>query len=501
MAGPRLSLARLAALPAEVARPAYDPAATRIGMVHLGIGAFHRAHQAVYADERLAQEPDWAILGASLRSADTAEALNPQEGLYSLAVAGPEGTRHRVIGSVRGVLVAAHDPGTLLARMSDPAVRIVSLTVTEKGYCRAASGELDEAHADIRSDLASPGAPASALGYLVEALRRRRAAGTAPFTVLTCDNLPANGRTLAGLVARLAALRDPDLGRFVANDVAFPSTMVDRIVPATTDADREAAEATLVCADAWPVAAEPFSQWVIEDRFPAGRPDLAAAGVQMTGDVEPFERAKLRMLNGSHSTLAYLGFLAGHAHVADAIGDPPFRRLIHDLMSEEVAPTLRPAPGLDLPAYRDALLTRFANPGLKHRTAQIAMDGTQKLPQRLLGTIRDRRKVGAPFGRLALAVAGWMRYATGIDENGHPYEVSDPLAGRLKQVVTGRERDARALVRALLGMEAVFGNDLPADPAFVAQVTHFVHELLVSGARATVAGFDPHSLDGRNGGT
>ncbi len=484
----RLSLAALDRLTAGVARPAYDVAATRVGVVHLGVGAFHRAHQAVYLDDRLnAGETGWGVLGASLRSPDTRDALLPQDGLYATMVRSGEGTRTRVIGALRGLLVAPEDPERLLSAMVDPAVRIVSLTVTEKGYCHdPATGTLREDHPDIRRDLASPRAPVSAPGYLVEALRRRRAAGTAPFTVLTCDNLPANGETVHRVISRYAALVDPDLGAWVSGEVACPSTMVDRIVPATTDADREAALEALGLEDAWPIATEPFSQWVIEDRFPLGRPRLDEAGAQLVSDVAPYELMKLRLLNGSHSTIAYLGYLAGHETVSDVMGDPAFARLIAGLMDAEVTPTLAVPPGADLAGYKRSLLERFRNPALRHRTGQIAMDGSQKLPQRLLGTIRDRLRAGAPIDRLALGVAAWMRYVAGVDEAGRPIDVRDPLSGRLAALAREAGLDAGRLAPALLAVREVFGEDLPADPRFAGPVTAALDGLIRQGARRTV---------------
>ncbi len=483
---PRLGPFLLGAPPAGVRVPGYRRAEVTPGIVHLGVGAFHRAHQAVYLDDLLAADPGWGIVGASLRSPETSDALGPQDGLYTVAVRDGEDTRLRIVGSLLRVLALPGDREALFAAMVDPGVRIVTLTVTEKGYCHdPASGDLDERHPAIVADLADPANPGSVPGLIVEALARRRAAGTAPFTVLSCDNLPANGRTTGRIVRRYADLRDPDLGAFVGSDVAFPSSMVDRIVPATTDADREAVASRLGARDAWPVMTEPFSQWVVEDRFPAGRPRLEDAGVQMVDDVEPWEHMKLRMLNGAHSTLAYLGYLAGHETVAAAIADPPFRALLHGLMTEEVMPTLH-VTGADLPAYRDALLARFANTGLRHRTWQIAMDGSQKLPQRLLGTVRDRLAAGAPVERLALGVAAWMAYVRGVDERGDPIDVRDPLAGRLRAITDAAGRDPVRLADGLLGVGEIFGRDLPASGAFRAAVVGALGDLLSEGAAAAV---------------
>lgn len=483
----RLSRATLDRLPKTVERPAYDPARLSTGIVHLGIGAFHRAHQAVYTDAVLAEDPSWGILGVSLRSPDTRDALAPQDWLYSVSAVDGSGARRRVIGASTGVVVAPETPALVRRRLADETVRIVSTTVTEKGYSHdPATGRLREDDPDIRRDLAHLDRPRTTLGTLVAGLRARRAAGIAPFTVLACDNLPANGRTLRGLVVRFAELVDPDLGRWVADEVRFPSTMVDRIVPATTDADRASVAEALGLEDAWPILTEPFTQWVVEDDFGHGRPAWEKVGAEFVADVAPYELMKLRLLNGSHSTLAYLGYLMGHETVAAAIGEPALAALIEGLMAEESAPTL-PALAVDLAGYRADLLARFRNPALKHRTWQIAMDGSQKLPQRLLGTIRDRLAAGAPIDRLALGVAAWMRYVTGVDEQGRPIDVRDPLAARLRGLADAAGPVASRLAPELLGVREVFGDDLPADPRFTGAVETALDRLFTRGAAATVA--------------
>jgi fructuronate reductase len=454
--------------------------------VHLGIGAFCRAHLATYVDGILGFDPSWGIVGASLRRADTRKALAPQDFLYTMAVRSAEGTQIRVIGSLLAVLDATSQRQELLNAMTDPRVRIVSLTVTEKGYCHdPATGRLDPGHPDIVHDVANPAAPVSAPGLITRALDLRRERGIAPFTILSCDNLPANGVTTARIVSEFAALRDPGLAEFIRKEVAFPSCMVDRIVPATTEADRTLVMDATGVFDAWPVMTEPFTQWVIEDRFPAGRPDLETVGVEFVTDVRPFELMKLRMLNGSHSTIAYLGYLAGYEFVSEAIADPAFRLLIHDLMTDEVAPTLPDGLG-DLRLYRDALLERFANPALKHRTWQIAMDGSQKLPQRLLGTVRDRIAKGDAALRLSLGVAAWMRYVSGIDEQGRPIDVRDPLAARLRQIAEASKGEAAELAAGLLRVTEIFGDDLSANAAFRDTVTRHLTRLYEVGARETV---------------
>ncbi len=464
-------------------------------MVHLGVGAFHRAHQAVLFDHRLsAGETDWAICGASLRSADTRDALQPQDGLYSVAVRGPGREDLAVVGSLRELVVARPDPERLLGAMSRAGVKIVSLTVTEKGYCHdPARCELIETHPDVMHDLAHPEAPRSAPGFIVEALRRRRAAGVAPFTVLSCDNLPSNGATVRRVLQRMAELRAPDLGRWFADAVSCPSTMVDRIVPATTDDDRRRVAERLGSFDAWPVVTEPFSQWVIEDRFGAGRPRLEDSGATMVADVAPYELAKLKLLNGAHSALAYLGYLAGYETIADAMADRAFARFARGLMDEEAEPTLASHGLGDLSEYKRRLLERFENPALRHRAWQIAMDGSQKLPQRLLATARERLAAGAPIPRLTLAVAAWMRYVTAVDEQGHAIDVRDPFAARLKAIADAAGPDATRLASALLSVREIFGADLAADERFVRPVTQALTALYLRGARRAVDEFETWS--------
>jgi fructuronate reductase len=455
-------------------------------MVHLGVGAFHRAHVAAYVDQVLRQDPSWGIIGASLRQSATRDALAPQDFLYTLAVQSGAGLETRVIGSILQVLDAATERGNLIAAMTDPRIRIVSLTVTEKGYCHdPATGELDPRHPYVLHDLAHPTAPVTAPGLIVHALDVRKANGIAPFTVLCCDNLPENGKTTQRIVTGFARLRDKGLADHIAGDVAFPSTMVDRIVPATTEADRKLVLEATGVADAWPVMTEPFNQWVVEDRFPTGRPPLETVGAQLVKDVRPFELMKLRMLNGSHSTIAYLGYLAGYEHVNEAIADPAIRTLIHEFMTEEVMSTL-PSGLPSLGAYRDALLERFGNPALRHRTWQIAMDGSQKLPQRLLGTIRDRLARGLPVRRAALGVAAWMRYVTGVDERGNKIDVRDPLAARLQRISKSAEGRTDRLVDGLLRVAEVFGEDVPRLEGFRAELLGHLTMLLRRGALETI---------------
>lgn len=441
---------------------------------------------AVYVDDILGMDPAWGIIGASLRRPDTRLALAPQDFLYTLAVRDGAGMKTRTIGSLLDVLDATTQHVKLISAMTDARIRVVSLTVTEKGYCHdPATGLLDLKHPDVLHDLARPEAPVTAPGLIVRALELRRAAGLAPFTVLCCDNLPANGQTTARVVTGLAEQRDRKLAEYIASEVAFPSTMVDRIVPATTDTDRQFVLDAGGVGDAWPVVTEPFSQWVVEDNFSTGRPPLEKVGVQFVSDVRPYELMKLRMLNGSHSILAYLGYLGGYKYVNEAIANPAFRRLIYDFMTHEVMATLPPGLG-DLAIYRDTLLERFENPALQHRTWQIAMDGSQKLPQRLLDTIRDRLEKGLSVTRATLGVAAWMRYVSGTDEHGKAIDVRDPLSARLATIIKVAGAAPHRLVEELLNVREVFGEDLPRQGLFRAELVRHLTSLLQVGAKDAV---------------
>lgn len=452
------------------------------GIVHLGLGAFFRAFGCVYfADAMQAAGGDWGIVGVSLRSPDTRDALKPQDWAYTSVTLTPDGPQTRVIDVLNDVLVAPEDPQAVLDAMCDPGVRIVSLTVTEKGYCHnPATGALNMGHPDILYDL-THNLPRSAPGYLVRALQQRHAAGIAPFTVLTCDNLPHNGALVRGVVLDMARRIDPALADWIAENGRFPATMVDRITPATTDEDIKTVEQLTGFHDAAPVMHEPFRQWAVQDDFVNGdRPDLAAAGAQLVGDVAAFEDMKLRMLNGTHSALAYLGYLAGHETISDTVADPAFAAYVRHCW-EEIMPAVAAPPGVDLTDYADALFDRYANPAIRHRTWQIAMDGSQKLPQRLLGTLRANLDAGRDSPALCLAVAGWMRYVAGKDEAGQPIDVRDPLADLLRDTATD---SATGTVAALLLLDQIFPADLAAQLA--APVSLAAATLWAKGASSAV---------------
>lgn len=495
---PRLGPAALPGLPAGIARPAYDRRALAPGIVHLGIGAFARAHLAVATEAAISADPArpdlrWGLVGVSLRQPDTREALAPQQGLYTVAVrdADAEGRPRQalqVVGCLTQLLVAPEDPGAVLEALAHPQARIASLTVTEKGYLRdpAGAGPWWD-HPDIVHDLAHPQAPRSAVGFLVHALALRRQRGLAPLTLLSLDNLPANGHTLQALVTAFAQRVDAELARWIEARCTFPSSMVDRIVPRTTDDDREQASRALGARDAWPVLAEPFLDWAVEDRFAAGRPAWGAGGARFVAAAEPWERLKLRMVNGSHSAIAYLGAMAGWDTVDRAVAQPALRAYVEALLRDEVEPTLPPLPGLDPAAYRTRLLARFANPALAHRTQQIAMDGTQKLPQRLLGPLRERLATGAPVARLGLALAAWLHYLRGVNEAGHAYPLQDPLAAELtalhRRAQAGAGAEERA--RAFTHYAPVFG-DLADHPVLVPVLARALESLDAHGVRRTL---------------
>jgi fructuronate reductase len=482
MTSRRLSNDTVQALPASVAVPAYDRAAIAPGIVHLGVGAFHRAHQAAYVDDCLAAgETEWGIVGVSLRSPDTRDALAPQDGLYTLAIRSSGEEELRVIGSIGSLLVAPEDPGAVLTALTDPRTRIVTLTITEKAYLRAAGGGLDAAHPDIAHDLANLHLPKTAHSFLTEALARRRAAGTPPFTVLCCDNLPTNGTTLHRLLIEFAKLRDAlpgtsddaRLAEHIANEVAFPSSMVDRIVPATTDADRARIAGELGIEDAWPVMTEPFRQWVVEDNFPAGRPAWQKFGVTMVRDVGPFEDMKLRLLNGAHSAIAYLGLLSGHATVDRAFADPAIRQFVDALWAEAI-PTLPEDAGLDTRTYTAQLAERFSNTALAHRTAQIANDGSQKLPQRIIASAVECLEAGTEFVHLTLVVAAWIAACAARGKTLPENHFTDPLDAPLTALLS-QELPANETVTAVFDL-AGFARDHAERQTLIELVAvHLVH--------------------------
>ena len=461
----------------------YDPVAHGIGVLHIGLGAFHRAHQAVCTDDALAaQGGDWRISAVSLRSVETVDALAAQDGLYTLIERGAEGDHARVIAAIAETLAAARGIAPVLDRLAEPAVKVVTLTVTEKAYgIDRTAMDIDPEHAAVAHDLAHPDAPQGVLGLLVLGLRQRRAKGHPPPAILCCDNLPDNGALLRAGVVGFARRCDPELADWIAAEVAFPASMVDRITPAATDETVALAARLTGLDDPAAIETEPFFQWVIEDHFPLGRPAWEAGGAIFAPDVAPFERMKLRMLNGAHSLIAYAGFLSGHAYVRDAMADAPLAALV-DRHMRAVAATVGSLEGIDLDAYRAALIQRFANPAIAHQTYQIAMDGSEKIPQRIVAPALDALAAGQDVAPFAFAVAAWLRYARGQAEDGTAYALRDPREAELSAAAQG---DAAQVVKAMAALPGLFPDPLKGD--FLTLVEERLHVMLTDGMAAAIA--------------
>ena len=472
----RLGLAALSRLPIA-SHPAVRPGDVRPGIVHLGLGAFHRAHQAVYTEAAVARSGgDWGIIGVAPRSRDVLDRLAAQDGLYSVLTADGSGDSARAVGILAELRHAASDPAGVVAAIADPATRVVTMTVTEKAYRL----DLDD---HLRAQLTGAVPPACVPALLARGLLARQAADAGPLTVLCCDNLQANGPRIRQMAIAALAVAGAELPA----GVAFPATMVDRIVPATADEHVRRAAAALGVHDEAPVVAEPFTQWVIEDDFPGGRPDWAAAGAVLTDDVTPWEMLKLRALNAVHSACAYLGALAGQRLIADALELPGMAVLLRRFIAEDVAPTITPPPGVTVLGYGETALARFANREIGHRTHQVAMDGSQKLPHRLLGTVADRRAAGATPVWAALVLAGWMRFVRGQADDGAELPLDDPLATRIRAALAAAPDTPEGTVDALLGLSAVFPAALAEDEVLRTETVRWYRDLAEHGAAATIA--------------
>lgn len=463
-----------------------QPASFNAGIVHLGPGNFFRAFGAVYTQEAMENSGgDWGIVAVSLKSSTARDQLLPQGGAYTSVTLSPSNSRTDIIESIVDVLVAPENPQQVLDVLSQPSIRIVSLTITEKGYCHDPStGNLNFEHADIKHDTKG-GAPRSAIGFIVQALAWRKKEGVPPFTVMSCDNIPDNGQLTKRVVLQLARRQDAQLAQWIDEHVTFPSTMVDRIAPATTESDIEQLRAKQGYIDLACVTHESFREWVIEDNFCAGRPNWKTGNVQFVESVTGHELKKLRCLNGTHSGLAYLGYLAGYETIADTVADPAFSQLCHKLWQTEIIPTVPAPSGVNLQDYCNTLLERYRNPAIRHRTWQIAMDGSQKIPQRLLGTLSDNLISNRPIEGIALVLAAWMRYVSGVDENGNEIDVRDPMSEQLRTVASGNATTEET-VKAFLSMSEVFGQ-LPEDNSKLAvALTQAYASLLEHGTKGAV---------------
>jgi mannitol 2-dehydrogenase len=481
-----LSDRTLADLPAEVSTPTYDRTALSPGIVHIGVGGFHRAHQAVYLDELARRgETAWGVLGVGLHSRAIGEVLADQDRLWTVVERGADGDRATVVGALTGYLYAPDDPEAVLSALSDEGTRVVTLTITSSGYrVDAHSGEFDPDDPHVARDLEDPGTPETVFGYLVEALDRRRRAGTAPFTVLSCDNMPSNGTAARTAVLSFARLRDDgsgdDLAAWIEEHVAFPSSMVDRITPTTTPEGRDEVAAATGVDDRWPVITEPFRQWVVEDRFCNGRPPLEEVGVRFVDDVSPYETVKTRLLNAGHSAIAYLGYLAGYRTTADVMTDPVFRTFLARLMAEEITPSLPEVPGVDLAAYQATLLDRLANPRMADQLARLSRRGSDKIPNYILPSVRAAVEDGRPHGLLCLAVAGWLRFLRGADYAGKEVPIQGP---RPELVPIAQEAGGDAT--PLLSERDVF-DSIGQDPRFAGCVQRALTALDEQGPREVI---------------
>ncbi|MBD2232890.1 mannitol dehydrogenase family protein [Phormidium tenue] len=482
----KLNERSLGQLSDRVRLPRYDRSTVTPGIVHIGVGGFHRAHQALYIDNYLEQNPgsDWGICGVGLLEFDQRmrDALVSQDCLYTLVERSPAGDNARVIGSITQYLFAPENREAVIETLADLQCRIVTLTITEGGYYVVeGTGEFDVNHPTIQHDLQHPNEPHGVYGFLTAALERRRQRGITPFTVLSCDNIQGNGDMVGRMLTSFADLQNPDLSGWIRENVAFPNCMVDRITPATAPGDLQMVADQFDIDDAWPVVAEPFLQWVVEDRFSAGRPDWESVGVQMTDDVHPYEMMKIRLLNTSHLLLGYLGSLKGYTYAHEAMADDQIRQAIERLM-DEVTPTLRPVPGIDVSQYKQTLVERFSNPKIQDQLARLCLNSSAKLPKWALGSLREQLEQSGPIDHLSLTIAAWFRYLNGNDDQGHAMAIDDPMADTL----TERAKLGGTDPMPLLSLTELFG-DLPQSARFVEAVTQYLHQLHELGTQATLA--------------
>lgn len=484
---PKLTAENLAHLPTSVAIPSYDRSTVSTGIVHFGVGGFHRAHQAMYVDRLMnaGKALDWGICGVGVLPHDEkmAQVMAEQDCLYTMLLKHPDGRREaRVIGSITEYLFAPADPEAVIEKMAAPETRIVSLTVTEGGYnFHHVTGEFDAENPDVAHDVTPGAAPRTTFGLVTEALSRRRARGIAPFTVMSCDNIQGNGDVAKKMFTAFAELRDPELGAWMRQNVPFPNSMVDRITPVTTDEDRSAIAKDFGIVDQWPVVCEPFEQWVLEDHFALGRPPFEDAGVQLVEDVEPYELMKLRLLNATHQGMCYFGYLAGYRYAHEAAQDPLFSTFLLDYMNHEGGPTLSPLPGVDLPLYKNTLIERYSNEHVRDTLARLCAESSDRIPKWLLPVVQINLKNDGEIVRSAGIVASWARYAEGTDESGERITVVDRLKEPLMAAAARQREDKLAFLRN----RDVFG-DLVDNDRFTAAYLKTLDTLHTKGARAAV---------------
>lgn len=465
--------------------PAYDRSQVTCGIVHMSIGGFHRSHQAVYVDDLLAQgHHEWGIcaIGLMPQDAENIKKLQEQDTLYTVLSRSSDGDSARVIGSIIEVLHAPTSPSLVLEKLISPKTKIVSLTITEKGYCYNNQKNLDQNNPMIQHDLNNIDTPKTALGYLVSALQKRRGQNILPFTIMSCDNLPGNGHLTHKLVLQFANLVDPALGKWIEDNVTFPNSMVDRITPITTDDVINVIKAKFQIDDAWPVVCEDYIQWVMEDHFCNDRPPFEDVDVQIVSDVDPYEKMKVRLLNGSHSALSYISYLMGYREVDKAMADPLIRNFVRSYMDHDVTPTVPDVPGIDLDAYKDKLIERFSNPAISDQVQRLAEDGSQKIPNSILPCIIHQLENSQSTPYAVIALAAWFRYLTAIDETLRPIEIKDPIKDKL---ITCAKLDKTSPIR-LLGIEEIFGTRLPLNDNFVIDLSNALSDLYDHGIEKTL---------------
>jgi mannitol 2-dehydrogenase len=483
----KLNEANLGKLPAEVRVPSYDRKRIGQSIVHIGVGGFYRAHQAVYAEDLFEQRgpSEWGFTGVGLLEHDARirDVLREQDCLYTVVERGLGGEKARIIGALKRFVFAPTETQDVLETMASPDCRIVSLTITEGGYyVNQGTGEFDDTHPDIQRELANPEKPRCSFGYLAKALELRRSRNLGPFTLMSCDNLQSNGDVLKKMFLSFAELRDPELHNWLTKNAAFPNSMVDRITPATTDEHRELVREQFGIDDGWPVMTEPFRQWVIEDHFVSGRPAWQEVGAQMTSDVLPYEKMKIRLLNASHQAMCYIGMLLGYTFAHEAMADDQIRELVRGMMDDEVTALLPEVPGVNLGEYKKTLIERFTNPAIRDQLSRIGTEGSARIPKFVLPSIIEALDRNGPIRKLSFTVASWFRYLKGTDDQGKTLPIIDPMESRLRE----HAQAAGDRPDKFFEMRDLFGDRLPADQRFHKEVSGILRDFYQLGARKTL---------------
>jgi mannitol 2-dehydrogenase len=480
----KINQKNLASIPSNIEKPNYDRDALEVGILHMSVGGFHRSHQAVYVDNVLSQSPsNWMIAGVGMmpQDADNLSKLNAQDCLYAVLTRSPEEDNVRIVGSMKTVIHAPTETQEVINQIANPKVKILSLTVTEKGYYYNEKRDLDFTNSIIQEEL-KLSVPKTIYGYLTQGLQKRKNDNSGPVTIMCCDNLPGNGHITNHLLVQFIEKADSSLLAWVEKNVSFPNAMVDRITPVTTPVVQDILAEKFGLADEWPVVCEDYIQWIIEDNFIAGRPAFEKAGAQMVKDVEPYEKMKVRLLNGSHSALSYISYLMGYREVDKAMADPLISKFVRNYMDDDITPTVPSVPGIDLDAYKTKLVSRFSNPSISDKVQRLAEDGSQKMRNAMIPPLASQLEDGKSIKWIALALAAWWRYLQGTDENGAPIEVKDPMKDELMAKAASHKMDASAL----LSFEGLFGPDLKNNQLLVQTTNAYLADIYAIGMRKTV---------------